>query len=166
MRRITVAAAAIAIACGSISSGGGAGTAAAQPTATGPIVMPFGQALRRCDFSEFQYSGAGWYGRPTAELRIGGGEVVADVRFATGVPNARYDVRLIQMPRPGSIYCNPGDPGVMGGVLFTDNAGSGATTLRAPIMSGATGAWMSLTRPSPYSQQPDEFYTTDAIVHF
>lgn len=166
MRRTTLAAAAIAIACGSISAGGGAGFAAAQPTATGPTVLAFGQALRRCDFTEFQYAGAGWYGRPTGELRLEGGEVVVDLQFATGVPNARYDVRLIQSPRPGSIYCNPGDPGVAGAALFTDNGGAGATAVRAPVMPGATGAWVSITRPSPYSQQPDEFYTTDAIVQF
>jgi hypothetical protein len=166
MRRTTLAAAAIAVACGSVSGGGGAGLAAAQPTATGSTVLPFTQILRRCDFSQFQYVSAGWYGRPTGELRTDGGEVVADVRFATGTPNTRYDVRLIQMPRPGSLYCNPGDPGVTAGVLVTDNAGAGSTTLRAPLMPGATGAWMSLTRPNPYSQHPDEFYTTDAVVQF
>lgn len=166
MRRTTLAAAAIAMACGSIAAGGGAGPAAAQPAATAPTVTPFSQILRRCDFSQFQYTSAGWYGRPTGELRTEGGEVVADVRFATGVPNTRYDLRLIQMPRPESIYCNPGDPGVTAGVLFTDNAGAGATTLRAPLMSGATGAWMSLTRPNPYAQLPDEFYTTDMVVRF
>lgn len=166
MRRTTLAAAAIALACGSISAGGGAGPAVAQPTATGPKLIPFTQVLRRCDFSQFQYVSAGWYGRPTGEMRTEGGDVVADLRFVTGAPNTRYDVRLIQMPRPGSLYCNPGDPGVAAGVLFTDNTGAGATTLRAPLMSGATGAWMSLTRPNPYSQQPDEFYTTDAVVQF
>ncbi len=164
MRRITRAAAAVAIACGSISAGGGAGLATAQPTATGPTVLPFTQALRRCDFSKFQYTGPGWYGRPSGELRIEGAEVAVDLRFATGVPNARYDVRLIQSPRPASLYCNPGDPGVTGAVLFTDNAGAAATTVRAPIMSGATGAWVSITRPSADSQMPEEFYTTDVIV--
>jgi hypothetical protein len=92
--------------------------------------------------------------------------VVADLRFATGVPNTRYDVRLIQMPRPESLHCNAGDPGVTGAVLFTDNAGAAATTVRAPIMSGATGAWMSIARPSAYSQFPEEFYSSDMVVKF
>lgn len=166
MRRITLAAAALAIACGSIAVGGGAGPAIAQPTATGPTALPFTQVLRRCDFSKFEYTGAAWYGRPSGEMRIDGGEVVVDLRFATGVPNARYDVRLIQTPRPQSLNCNPGDPGVAGGVLFTDNAGAAATTVRAPVMSGATGAWVSVTRPGAYSQIPEEFYTTDLIVRF
>lgn len=155
MRRITLAAATLAIACGSIAVGGGAGPAVAQPTATGPTALPFTQALRRCDFS-----------RPSGEMRIDGGEVVVDLRFATGVPNARYDVRLIQTPRPQSLNCNPGDPGIAGGVLFTDNAGAAATTVRAPVMTGATGAWVSVTRPGAYSQIPEEFYTTDLIVRF
>jgi hypothetical protein len=33
-------------------------------------------------------------------------------------------------------------------------------------MSGATGAWMAITRPSPYSQFPEEFYSSDMIVAF
>lgn len=163
MRRTTLAAAAIAIACGSIPLGGGAGPAAAEPTATGVTALSLGQALRRCDFTEFQYVGAGWYGRATGELRVEGGQVVVDLRFATGVPNARYDVRLIQMPRPDPVRCNPGDPGVAEVPMFTDGAGGAATTVRAPMMSGATGAWLSITRPSPYSQMPEEFYTSDSI---
>ena len=31
-------------------------------------------------------------------------------------------------------------------------------------MPGATGAWMSLSRPASNSQQPEEFYTTDFIA--
>jgi hypothetical protein len=126
--------------------------------------MPFAQALRRCDFSVFSYTGPAWYGRASGDLRVDGGEVVVDLRFATGVPNTRYDVKLIQSPRPEPLHCNPGDPGVTGAVLFTDNAGAAATTVRAPLMSGATGAWMSITRPSPYSQFPEEFYSSDMIV--
>jgi hypothetical protein len=166
MRRITLAAAAIAIVAGAISTGGGAGVAVAEPTATGPTVVPFAQALRRCDFSEFAYTGPAWYGRPSGVLRVEGGDAVVDLQFATGVPNTRYDVRLIQVPRGESLHCNAGDPGVTGAVLFTDNAGAAATTVRAPIMSGATGAWMSITRPSPYSQLPVEFYSSDTVVDF
>ncbi len=42
-------------------------------------------------------------GRPFAVLRTtGSNEIVADVSIATAIPFTRYDVRLIQMPRPSS----------------------------------------------------------------
>ena len=40
----------------------------------------------------------------------------------------------------------------------------GTATLRAPLMPDASGAWVSMTRPNPYSQHPEEFYSSDFIV--
>lgn len=128
--------------------------------------MPFGQTLKRCDFSDNKYVGGTGYGRPTAYVRVDGGDVVADVQFATGMPNTHYGVRLIQSPRSSALSCNAGDPGVAGTALFTDAAGTGAVTVRGPIMAGATGAWVFITRPSARSQIPAEFYTTDMIKEF
>lgn len=136
------------------------GTAAA---ASEPTVLPFSQKLRRCDFSELQYAGASHYGRTTGVLRVEGNEVIADIQLATGTPNSRYDVKLIQVPRSSALSCNGGDPGVAAAPLNTDVAGAGATTVRGPIASDSTGVWLSVTRPGPYSQVPDEFYTTDAV---
>ena len=99
-------------------------------------------------------------------MRTDGAEVVADVQFATGRPNTRYEVRLIQAPRSSAVHCDGGDTGVTGGALFTDAAGGAGITLRGPIMAGATGAWVMITRPSAYSQIPAEFYTTDTIATF
>jgi hypothetical protein len=120
--------------------------------------------MRRCDFTLYQYAGPGYYGRPSGLLRTEGNDLVADIQFATGTPNTTYYVRLIQMPRASAGDCNVGTPGVSEAVLTTDAGGAGKTTVRSPIMSGATGVWFSLTRPSPYSQMPEEFYTTDAIL--
>lgn len=161
MRRITRAAraaAVITIAAPALAVGVGAAVASAD------TFLPFNQTLRRCDFSEMQYVGGTGYGRPTAQVRVEGGDVVADIQFATGIPNTRYDVRLIQSPRSSARSCNAGDPGVAGTALVTDAAGGGAVTVRGPIMPGATGAWVSITRPSPHSQIPAEFYSTNLIA--
>jgi hypothetical protein len=138
----------------------GAATASAERA----TFVSFAQTLRRCDFSNIQYVGATGYGRPTATVYRTGSELSADVQIATAIPNTPYDVRLIQMPRSSAAGCNPGDPGVISAVLWTDGAGAGRVTLRGPVASGATGAWMSITRPGEFSQTPAEFYTSDFVL--
>lgn len=136
-----------------------AGVAAADATS-----MPFTEKLRRCDFTQIKYVGGSGYGRPSGQLRVQGGEVIADVEFFTGLPNTPYDLRLIQLPRASAADCGPGAPGVAATTLFTDGVGAGRATVRGPLMPGATGAWLALTRPGTYSQTPDEFYTTDLVA--
>ena len=135
--------------------------ASAESSAT---IMPFSQKLRRCDHTQFEYLGGAFYGRAQAQLRVQGRDVVADVQFATGRPFTSYDVRLIQIPRSPAAGCPAGAPGVASATLVTDGAGAGSVTLRGPVMPGATGAWLSLTRPGPFSAQPEEFYTTDLVA--
>ena len=147
---------AVSLALFSASAMLGPAVAAAQGS-----LVPLSQKLRRCDFSENPYQGASDFGRVISHLRTEGGSVVADVQMATGKPNMAYDVRLIQVPR--GLSCAPGDPGVAGAVLITDVVGGGAVTVRAPSAQGATGAWVSVTRPSAFSQHPEEFYTTDFL---
>jgi hypothetical protein len=53
---------------------------------------------------------------------------------------------------------------VIAGTILTDPAGGGSVTVRGPIASGATGAWMYVSRPGEFSQTPDEFYTSDFVV--
>lgn len=146
---------------------GTAATAAAQPgAAAGSTPLPFVQRLRRCDFSQLSNVGGSGYGRASGQLHKGGDELVADISFATGTPNTRYDIRLIQAPRSSAQPCNVGDPGVSGGVLMTDAAGAGSTTVRGPRAPGATGVWVFISRPGVYTQTPAEFYTSDAIIPF
>ncbi len=167
MRRTAFAVAAVASLLSTGLAIGNPGIATAeQGLSQAPVFLPFGQNLRRCDFSEFQYTGGGYYGRATADVRIEGGQVVADVLLVTGTPNTRYDVKLIQTPRSSALTCNAGDPGVSVSVLTTDAGGTGTTTVRGPIASWATGVWASITRPNPFSQSPEEFYTSDMIVEF
>jgi hypothetical protein len=148
----------------------GAGTAGADgPTGSasgggGATFVAFTQMFRRCDFSTKTHVGPTAYGRPTALLRNTGSELIADVQIATVLPNTAYNVGLVQMPRSSATGCNPGDPGVIAGVLFTDATGAGSVTVRGPGASGATGVWMYISRPGEFSQTPAEFYTSDFIV--
>ncbi len=138
----------------------GIGTAGAE----GATFLSFAQIFRRCDFSDKAYTGPTGYARPTAVVHSTGSEVIADVQIATAIPNTPYDVRVIQMPRSSASSCNAGDPGVIAGVLLTDPAGAGSVSVRGPVASGATGAWMYITRPGEFSQTPAEFYTSDFVV--
>ncbi|MEW5809960.1 MAG: hypothetical protein AB1925_10930 [Actinomycetota bacterium] len=139
----------------------GVGVATAEGSA---VSMPFSEKMRRCDFTQIKYVGGNGYGRPSAQLRVQGGEVVAEVEFFTGVPNTPYDLRLIQLPRSSAAGCGAGAPGVAATTLFTDGVGTAHATVRGPLMPGATGAWLDLTRPGVFSQQPAEFYSTDLIA--
>jgi len=162
MRRV----ARIAVSAAAVLAVGAPVLADATPaSAESPVTfLPFSQKLRRCDHTQLQYVGGAFYGRAQGQVRVQGGDVVADVQFATGRPFTSYDVRLIQIPRSPAAGCPPGAPGVASTTLVTDGAGAGSVTVRGPVMPGATGAWLSLTRPGPYTAQPEEFYTTDEVA--
>jgi hypothetical protein len=148
----------------------GIGTATADgPTAAaagggGATFMAFAQIFRRCDFSANTHIGPTGYAGPSALVRSTGTEVLADVQVVRAIPGTVYVVGLVQMPHSSAVGCNPGDPGVISGVLTADDVGNGSVTLRGPIAPGATGAWMYVSRPGYLSQTPDEFYTTDFVV--
>jgi hypothetical protein len=164
-RRVVNTLAAIVVAIPAVAVTVGIEPAAAGgPNEAGGTELPFAQVYRRCDHSSNTHTGASGFSRPTATLRTTSNEVVADVQIATAVPGARYDVRLIQMPRPSSMPCNAGDPGVAAGALYTNDAGAASTTVRGPIAPGATGVWMFISLPGEFSQTPAEFYTTDYVA--
>lgn len=147
----------------------GFGTAAADgPTgsgdAGGATFMAFAQTFRRCDFSANTHIGPTGYAGPSAFVRSTGSEVVADVQVVRAIPGTVYVVGLVQMPHSSAVGCNPGDPGVISGVITADGLGNGSVTLRGPKAAGATGAWMYLSRPGYLSQTPEEFYTTDFVA--
>src|SRR5690348_9714011 len=138
-------------------TGGGA-------TGGGGTYLAFAQIFRRCDFSANTHIGPTGYAGPSATVRRSGGEVIADVQVVRAIPGTVYVVGLVQMPHSSAVGCNPGDPGVISGVLTADDLGNGSTTVRGPIAPGATGAWMYVSRPGYLSQTPDEFYTSDFIA--
>ena len=138
----------------------GVGAASAQ----GATFLAFAQMFRRCDYSTNTHIGPTGVARPTAVLQSTDSDLIADVQMASAIPNTPYDVRVIEMPRSSASGCNAGDPGVIAGVLMTDSAGAGSVTLHGPIGSGATGAWMFISRPGEFAQTPAEFYTSDFVV--
>jgi hypothetical protein len=158
-RLLTVAMAAV----GSVGLGLGTGTAAAE-SANGGMV-PLGSTYRSCDFTKLGYVGTNATGSGQATIGTGGSNTVtADVFLMIGIPNTPYQVRLIQGPRPGSQKCNAGDPGVASAVLNTDGNGVGSLTLRAPLSSGATNAWVFIEGPPEPGQIRGSFYTSDMIT--
>jgi hypothetical protein len=140
---------------GPVGAGGGSG---------GGTFMAFAQTFRLCDFTSKTHIGPTGYAGPSAVVRSTGAEVIADVQVLRAIPGTVYVVGLVEMPHSSAVGCNPGDPGVISGVVTADDMGNGSVTLRGPIAPGATGAWMYLSRPGYLSQTPDEFYTSDFIV--
>ncbi|MDT5229593.1 MAG: hypothetical protein QOJ56_3910 [Mycobacterium sp.] len=55
-------------------------------------------------------------------------------------------------------------PGVAVGGLDSDGAGQATTTLQDSIQPGTTGVWVFIQRPSQFSQNPAEFYTSDFVA--
>jgi hypothetical protein len=142
-----------------------AGATAAPAGASAGTTVPLRSILRACDFSPIQWYSAQSDGSATSAIRTSGGTITAEVHFSEpGAPNTHYDVRLIQAPRASNSPCGAGGPGVAVGGLDTDGAGQATTTLQDSIQSGTTGAWVFIQRPSPYSQGPAEFYTSDFIA--
>ena len=93
----------------------------------------------------------------------GANQVSAHVNLGVAVPNTRYTVRLIQVPRAGERTCTVGYPGVAVGELFTDRNGTGTATVQGPRLQGATGAWVSVDGPPPAGQVIGEFYTSEVV---
>lgn len=126
--------------------------------------LPFTQLSRICDYTPTHFNGPTGTARPTGTMRSDGKTVTADIQLVLAIPDTHYDVRLIQLPRPSSAPCWGSDPGVAQGSLNTDDGGAASVTLSDAIEPGATGAWVWISRPSLYEQDPAEFYTTDLIV--
>lgn len=134
-----------------------AGVAAAAPP--GAAVMPMTSIVRACDFSVSEHTWRTGYARAVAYVHPATADSVAiDVQLQTALPNTDYYVKVFQMPR-GSADC-----GVAPVRVRTDGAGAAYVTVTTPIDSGTTGVWASVERPSPFSQQPAEVYTSDFIA--
>lgn len=123
---------------------------------------------RRCDFSLVSTS----VSIPHPALATGstiihraGSIAIADVHLVDAPePGAHFDVGLIQVPRPSSSTCGPGDPGTAFTGLDTDAAGIGNATVQDTIHPGTTGVWVIIERGNPHSQNPAEFYTSEFVA--
>jgi hypothetical protein len=120
--------------------------------------------LRACDFNQIPGGAAQNSAAASAIIGVTGGTVSAEVHLAEpGAPGAHYNVSLIQAPRASNSPCGSPGPGVVVGGLDSDGVGQ-ATTLQDSLRPGTTGAWVFIQRPSPYSQNPAEFYTSDFVA--
>ncbi len=135
---------------------------AAPASADGGTFVPMASNLRSCDFSRIPDFASSTRGTASAVIHAGGGAVTADIHFVdTSAPVAHYDVALIQLPHPANVPCDGPGPGVAVGGLDTDGVGVANTTVRDSLRSGTTGVWVFIRQPSPRSQSPAAFYTSD-----
>lgn len=138
---------------------------AATASADTGTVVPLRGILRSCDYNAIPDRSSTNRGTASAVVRTSGGSATADVHFAEpSAPGAHYDVALIQIPRASNAPCDGPGPGVAVASLDTDGAGVGNTTVSARLQPGATGVWVFIRQPSPISQSPAEFYTSDFPV--
>lgn len=168
MRQLTrfVAAAAAVVMVATSGATLGASVAAADDTGSGSKVVPMSSILRRCDWSSAPYVPSDSKGSFYAVISNSGGTVTAEVHTQVAKPDIWYGVRLVQVPRP-TVGCGEGDPGVAMGRLYTDGAGNGTVTVSAPVMDGATGAWVSVEGPVGVSNRlTGDFWTSDYVATF
>jgi hypothetical protein len=138
-----------------------AGSAVPASAESGTLV-PMRSIFRACDFTPILDRASMDRATASAVVHTNGGSVSADVHFAEpGAPNAHYDVALIQAPRASSSPCDGPGPGVAIGSLNTDGAGIANTTVSDSLRSGTTSVWVFIRQANPYSQSPQEFYTSD-----
>lgn len=134
--------------------------------ATGPV--PINSVLRNCDGSAVQtavQTPRTSLGRGVAIFRPSGSSVSADINLViSNQPGVHYDVGLIQVPRPTSATCGPGDPGTTFTGVDTDAAGQANVTITAPLQQGTTGVWVMVTTPNPHNQAPGEYYTSEFVA--
>jgi hypothetical protein len=138
----------------------GTGTAAADSK-----IVPLSYRLRTCDgLATNPYTPSSGQGTAYAVISRSGSTVTAEVHMANVAPDIWYGVRLVVVPRPG-ISCGASDPGVGMGRVYTDGGGVGSTTVTAPVISGATGAWVSVEGPlGNQTQLSGDFRTSDYVA--
>lgn len=134
--------------------------------ATGPVSIS--SVLRNCDGSAVQtavQTPRTSLGRGVVLFRSSGSTVTANINLViSNQPGAHYDVGLIQVPRPTSATCGPGDPGTSFTGVDTDPAGQANVTITAPRQQGATGVWVMVTTPNPHNQAPGEYYSSEFVA--
>ncbi|WAJ44593.1 hypothetical protein OK015_26360 [Mycobacterium sp. Aquia_216] len=139
------------------------GVATADASSAGTPV-PLTPKFRACDFTwAVNVPTFGKGSGHTVISKAASNNVVAQVQLIAAEPQTHYNVRLIQSPRT-SAGCGAGDAGVTAGGIDTDGSGAGAVTLQNAIAANSTGVWVFVDRPSPHSQTPIDFYTSEIIT--
>ncbi len=141
-----------------------------MPTAAaeGGTTVVLDNYLRRCDFSRVAIAPkvpSPMLGTGSALIHTSGSRAVAEVHlYDEPEPGTQFDVGLIEMPRPSSSTCGPGDPGTAFVGMDTDAAGNGTATVQDTVRPGTTGVWVIIERRNANSQNPAEFYTSEFVA--
>lgn len=137
-------------------------------SAEGATTVVLDNYLRQCDFSRVNFDPMvphPMLATGSAVIHTAGSKAIAEVHlYDEPEPGTHFDVGLIQMPRPASATCGPGDPGTSFTSLNTDAAGNGTATVQGAIAPGTTGVWVMVERPNGNSQNPAEFYTSEFVA--
>ena len=141
---------------------------ATKAGAEGGTTVALDNYLRRCDFSRVGVAPkvpSPMLGTGSALIHTSGSKAVAEVHlYDEPEPGTHFDVGLIQMPRPASSACGPGDPGTAFSGMDIDTAGNGTAIVQDSIRPGTTGVWVIIERPNGNSQNPAEFYTSEFVA--
>ncbi|MGD1172801.1 hypothetical protein ACKUVQ_00715 [Mycobacterium seoulense] len=139
-------------------------TAAAE----GGTTVVLDNYLRRCDFSRVSIAPkvpSPMLGTGSVLIHTTGSRAVAEVHlYDEPEPGTHFDVGLIEMPRPATGTCGPGDPGTAFTGMDTDAAGNGTATVQDTVRPGTTGVWVIIERRNANSQNPAEFYTSEFVA--
>ncbi|OBF54233.1 hypothetical protein A5756_14650 [Mycobacterium sp. 852002-53434_SCH5985345] len=139
-----------------------------KAAAEGGTTVALDNYYRRCDFSRVGVAPKvprPGLGTGSAQIHTSGSKAVAEVHlYDEPEPGTHFDVGLIQMPRPSSSPCGPGDPGTAFSGMDIDPAGNGTATVQDTIRPGTTGVWVIIERSNPNSQNPAEFYTSEFVA--
>ncbi len=116
-----------------------------------------------CDRQPINYMKFRFPAALTAEVTSEGRTAVAHIEMLDGARDAQYSVRLIPAPH-ATLGCLPGDPSIGTAALSTDGWGNGSSTVQLSVAPGTTGVWVAVDLPSPHSQSPAEFYSSDFVA--
>jgi hypothetical protein len=149
-----------------VGSGNAAADGSSAASSQGPTTVAMSTILRTCDFSNDTHIPAAGDGQAYSLISRTGSTVTAEVHLYSRLPFIHHNVRLIEMPRPSSAPCGPGQPGTGFGSIDTDWAGNGTTTIQAPVAPGATGAWVFIEGPDGGNTKvmTGDFWTSDFVA--
>lgn len=121
--------------------------AASTSTATAAAVSfqeaSLTQTNRNCDGSIIPPQQTRTFG--SVELvRAGSNQLVVVAVLIGGIPNAAYNVRLIQIKSGTAVDCGACTTG--SGTLTTNNLGIGSTYVQQAVNPSATAAWVDLNK--------------------
>jgi hypothetical protein len=93
--------------------------------------------------------------------KTGSGKLIANVQLMNAVPNATYNIRLIQTPTNVTNDC--GSFMVGEAALTTDGEGNGHVNYQEPVLSGSHDAFVVLNNTAAPGT---DFYTTQKELFF